>query len=305
MTFPMRSQFVVPGGPGLLSELSALRRDRPQQPAGCHSTSETTPAFVANWNSSRSSYGRKGQVLHSMERWGELQCSCVSWLQARSEVHRVYEANADGALVNWIVSIVVEKGWIQHLSNEQESRKLPNLRPSRSMLNWSRFGEAKIWADRIVSFAVAGVQPIAVQHNWSLCEPWNGYCMLFQGALPVLPLTWSFNSALGAACSCTTLTVYESSLQCITFDTFWRYWILSVLHFPFFFGRSFQLPILVRCPEAFSLLLPFLRANRSIRQVRRHVSNGQVDSALASEAISLAARAWHRYSGETETIKNH
>lgn len=39
------------------------------------------------------------------------------------------------------------------------------------MLNWSRFGEAKIWADRIVSFAVAGVQPIAVQHNWSLCEP--------------------------------------------------------------------------------------------------------------------------------------
>ena len=48
MTFPMGSQFVVPWGPGLLSELSALRRDRPQQPAGCHNTSETTPAFVAN-----------------------------------------------------------------------------------------------------------------------------------------------------------------------------------------------------------------------------------------------------------------
>ena len=50
------------------------------------------------------------------------------------------------------------------------NKKAENFQIS-GMLNWSRFGEAKIWADRIVSFAVAGVQPIAVQHNWSLCEP--------------------------------------------------------------------------------------------------------------------------------------
>ena len=213
---------------------------------------------------------QKRQVLHSMERWGELQCLCVSRLQARSEVHRVYEANADGAPVNWIVSI-------QPSSNEQErSRKPLNLRPSRSMLNWSRFGEAKIWADRIASFAVAGVQPIAV-HNWSLCElivfqQWLLHAVSRCVAGPPIDLKFQL-------CTWCSMLVYKSYIlwEHSSVHNIWyfeeKFWILAVPVLVFFFGRSFQLPILVRCPEAFSLLLPFLRANGSIRQVRRHGSN--------------------------------
>ena len=53
----------------------------------------------------------------------------------------------------------------------EESLQISGLRLACSTGNWSRFGEANIWADRIVSFAVAGVQPSAMQHNWSLGAP--------------------------------------------------------------------------------------------------------------------------------------
>ncbi len=135
MTFPMGSQFVCCFWP-----VRALSTEERQDTTTCrvpqqHQWNHSAPVWpietpVKLW--------QKRQVLHlAMERWGEMQCSFVWWLQAHPEVHRVYEANADGTLVNWIVSIVVENGWIQLSSNEQESRrKPPNLRPSLSMFNW-------------------------------------------------------------------------------------------------------------------------------------------------------------------------